>query len=294
MNDWKLGIIGHPLGHSLSPLLHAELLKSVGLTGEYRPYPLPSEELASGLNRLKAEQVRGLNVTIPHKVAVIPLLDWVSPDAQLIGAVNTIALEPNGQKKGYNTDAIGFMRSLPEAITERLPESSVLVLGAGGAARAVLSALLQLKTAEITFAVRNPESALPIINLSEKIRQAYRSDTSVHLLALAELPSLGSFQGVINTTPVGMWPKVEESPLVAIQLEALPQGAFVYDLIYRPLSTQLLEQADTLGYCALNGLDMLIHQGIAAFELWTGKTISPTLLPRLRETLAQAVLHPVE
>lgn len=290
----KLGIIGYPLGHSLSPLLHAELLKATGLTGEYKPYALKPEELSSGLNILCSQGLAGLNVTIPHKVNVMPLLDNIHPEARLLGAVNTIVFEPSGQKAGYNTDLIGFIRSLPDAITERFPESSLVILGAGGSARAVLSALIQLNTTDITFAVRNPQTAMPITNLTDELKQFYQSQSNIHLLALDELPDLTAIQGIINTTPVGMWPKVKESPLSAIQLEALPKGAFVYDLIYRPLQTQLLEDAQSLGYETFNGLDMLIHQGIAAFERWSGQTIDLALLPHLRETLAQAVLNPVQ
>jgi shikimate dehydrogenase len=290
----QLGIIGYPLGHSLSPLLHAELLKATGLSGEYRAYELKPEDLASGLESLQEAGICGLNVTIPHKVAVMPFLDWIHPEAQLVGAVNTLVLKGNGERLGYNTDLAGFMRSLPEAITKRLPESSVLILGAGGSARAVLSALIQLQTAEVTFAVRNPESAMPILNLAGEVREFHQSATDIHLLSLQELPALGSFQGIVNTTPVGMWPAVQESPLSAIQMEALPEGAFVYDLIYRPLETRLLSEAKALGCSVFNGLDMLIHQGIAAFELWTGRAVPVHFLPILRGTLAQAVLHPVK
>jgi shikimate dehydrogenase len=290
----QLGIIGYPLGHSLSPLLHAELLKATELTGEYKPYELKPDALGAGLDHLQSTGIGGLNVTIPHKVSVMPLLDWIHPEAKLTGAVNTIVFDAHGKRNGHNTDLIGFTRSLPDTITNRLPESSVLILGAGGSARAVLSALIQLHTAEITFAVRNPESAIPIMNLADEIRNFHQAETNIHLVALQELPSLCAFQGVVNTTPVGMWPQVKESPLSAVQLEALPAGAFVYDLIYKPLETQLLIDAKTLGYSVFNGLDMLIHQGIAAFELWADQTIPQSLLPYLRGVLAQAVLHPIQ
>jgi shikimate dehydrogenase len=290
---WKLGIIGYPLGHSLSPLLHAELLKATGLSGEYKPYELTPEALAQGFASLERQGIAGLNVTIPHKTTVIPLLDWIQPEARMLGAVNTVQFTPE-QKKGYNTDIIGFIRSLPAHVTERLPESHVLILGAGGSARAVLGAFIQSGAAEITLAVRNPQSALPLISLADELKRFHQQESSVHLLALQELPSLCGFQGVVNTTPVGMWPNVTESLLTAIQLESLPSGAFVYDLIYRPERTRLLADAETLGYTIFNGLDMLIYQGIAAFELWTGATVPEKLLPHLREKLAQTLLHPVK
>lgn len=291
-SDYKLGIIGYPLGHSLSPQLHLRLLKATGLSGEYRPYEIAPERLTTELDQLFQNGISGLNVTIPHKISVMPLLDEVHPHAVLTGAVNTITLTSDGKKLGHNTDYIGFIRSLPDDIVSRLPESSILVLGAGGSARAILTALIQLGTASITFAVRDPEKALPILAHAETIKQAYQADSSIHVIALESLPSLEGYQGVINTTPIGMWPNAGDTPLAAIQLEALPPGSFVYDLIYRPLETVLIQQAQTLGLMAIGGLDMLIYQGIAAFELWTRATVPLDTLPELRQTLAAALTHP--
>jgi shikimate dehydrogenase len=291
-NFLKLGIIGYPLKHTLSPQLHARLLMAMQLDGEYRPYELPPETLLAQLDELAIRGVRGLNVTIPHKVSVIPWLDWLSPEAEMIGAVNTLVLLENGQhKKGYNTDITGFVRSLPTPITERLPDSNILVLGAGGSARAILAGLIQLNTAEITLAVRDPEKAIPLLSDAEILKQHYQTDTKIHLLPLGSLPALESFQGIINTTPIGMWPNIDDSLLSPIQLETLPAGAFVYDLIYRPLETQLLADARNLGIATFNGLDMLLHQGIAAFELWQENPVPNDLVPALRQDLTQALLQ---
>ena len=283
----KLGIIGYPLEHSLSPRIHAALLRLMTLQGEYSAYPLPPDDLPSGLARLEAEGVRGLNVTIPHKVSVMPLLDWIHPEAQELGAVNTIAFGPGGRKEGYNTDLTGFIRSLPNAMTATVPGSHMLILGAGGAARAVVRALFQLGATDITLAVRNPERARPLVRLATTMSSLHSRKTHIHLVTFPELSSLSSFQGVVNTTPVGMWPHPEASPLSAGQLETLPVGAFVCDLIYRPLETQLLREARGMGHVVLNGLDMLIYQGIAAFELWIGRSVPETALPRLRQLIAR-------
>jgi shikimate dehydrogenase len=286
----KLGIIGYPLKHTLSPLLHARLLQVMGLDGEYTPYEIHPDALPDTIEELAARGIRGLNVTIPHKVAVMPLLDWLSPEAQMIGAVNTVVFENSGEhKQGHNTDILGFVRSLPANVTERLPESNILVLGAGGSARAVLAGLIQLGVATITLAVRDPDKAIPLISDAEVMKQAYRSETAITILSLESLPALEGFQGVINTTPVGMWPDEQVGLLSRIQLKTLPAGAFVYDLIYRPLQTRLL--ADALGIQTFNGLDMLLYQGIAAFELWQDQPVPTDLLPAIRTHLAQALMH---
>lgn len=286
----KLGIIGDPLKHSLSPRLHAHLLFSLGCSGEYQTYEMKAADLPAELNRLAIEGLHGLNVTIPHKVAVMKLLDRISPEAQLAGAVNTIVFEDNGQTRvGHNTDIVGFSHSLPASVAARLPESNILVLGSGGSARAVLMALIQHGAAEITFAVRKPENAVALTGDATLMKEHFGADTLIHVVSLHSLPSLESFAGVINTTPVGLWPQVEESLLSPLQLETLPAGAFVYDLIYRPLQTRLLQDAEELGYQTSNGLDMLLYQGIASLELWLKKPIPADAFASLREEMIRAL-----
>jgi shikimate dehydrogenase len=292
--ELKLGIIGQPLTHTLSPLLHAQLMQHMNINGAYRKYELKPEELTDALNCLGQDGVRGLNVTIPHKVSVMSRMNWLSPEAELSGAVNTVVFEQHGDqadilKKGYNTDITGFARSLPDAMTSRLPEMNVLILGAGGSARAVLTALIQLNTAAITFAVRSPEKTVRLTSDAEMIKQTYGQRTEIEIVSLASLPSLGGYGGIINTTPVGMWPDERFSPIDAVQLETLPAGSFVYDLIYRPVETQLLKDAKRHGLHVMNGLDMLIYQGICAFELWQEKSVPERLLPTLREQLLRAM-----
>jgi len=291
----SLGIIGQPLTHSLSPLLHAQIMQAMGINGVYQKYEVPAEELPNVVHRLGLKGLRGLNVTIPHKVRVMAEMDWLSPEAELAGAVNTIVFESRDsasgtvQKKGYNTDIAGFIRSLPNHVVERLPESEVLMLGAGGAARAVLTALIQLQVGSVTIAVRDPEKAVSLVSDAEIMKQTYRQNMEIRLVSLLSLPSLESFGGVINTTPLGMWPDLNFSPIDSTQLETLPAGALVYDLIYRPAETLLLKDAQRLGLHSVNGLDMLIYQGICAFELWQEKPFPESLLPVLRKQLFQAM-----
>lgn len=286
----KLGIIGQPLTHSLSPVLHATLMHLMKLDGEYRKYELKPPELATAISAFVADGLRGLNVTIPHKVPVMALMDWLSPEAELAGAVNTIVFDPEtAQKRGYNTDISGFLRSMPQPIAERLPECSVLLLGAGGSARAVITGLIQAGAASITLAVRDPQKAVPLLSHAEVIKQAYRNDTRMATVSLYSLPSLESYNGIINTTPLGMWPETDQSPLNAIQLETLAAGSFVYDLIYRPTETRLLQDAASLGYDIVNGLDMLLYQGISAFELWQNQLVPDEVIAAVRQQLANAV-----
>lgn len=285
----KLGILGWPLKHTLSPRLHAEIMRIAGVEGEYKAYETPPEDLSSRVSELAASGIRGLNVTIPHKVSVMTLLDTVSQEATLAGAVNTIVFNEDGRHTGHNTDITGFLRSLPENITSRLPESRILVLGAGGSARAVLHALIQLNTREITFAVRRPDKAIAITANAELLKRHYGVKTMVNVASLPSLPSLEGFGGLINTTPVGMWPEITASPVERRLVETLPTSAFVYDLIYRPLETQLMTDAAVLGHPVFNGLDMLILQGVAAFELWHGQAVPTSALPQLRQSLTQAL-----
>ncbi len=295
MTFLKLGIIGQPLTHSLSPLLHAQLMHLLQREGEYRKYELQPSELTSALTEMAKEGVRGLNVTIPHKVAVMKQMQWLSPEAELAGAVNTIVFAENGKHwKGYNTDITGFMRSLPDAVLDQLPNSNLIILGGGGSARAVITGLIQAKAASITIAVRNPVKAISLTSDGEMVKQAYRSPTQLNLVSLASLPNLSAFQGLINTTPIGMYPDVMHSPLSITQLETLPKGAWVYDLIYRPIETQLLNDATHLGLAKFNGLDMLLYQGVCAFELWSEAEVPTALIAPLRQQLQQGLMQQSE
>jgi shikimate dehydrogenase len=308
----KLGLIGHPLTHTLSPVLHAELLRMTGLKGEYLPYEITPAALKEHLSAFAHAGGRGLNVTIPHKVVIVPYLTGLSPEAELMGAVNTLvftpeppvdsnvlgAAGPDYTIHGYNTDVTGFVRSLPASVTEHLPESHIVLLGAGGSARAVVAGLLRLGTRRLTLVLRNPDKAAAFMALAEEMKAFYETETELSWLPMESLPVLRDVLGVINSTPVGMWPETDASPLSRGWLATLatdgPVTPFVYDLIYRPLETKLLRDAATLGYTTVNGLDMLIHQGIAAFETWIDGFGEDRMLPPdapslLREVLLKAL-----
>jgi shikimate dehydrogenase len=267
----RLGLIGYPLSHSLSPRLHAAAFASLGVDGEYRLYPVAPED-HDGLARL-VEDVRkgglqGLNVTIPHKQAVLPLLEKLSPSAKSIGAVNTIYLKDD-KLIGHNTDAPGFLSDLHKSVPNGFSEKKALVLGAGGAARAVVYALLVDKWT-VTLAVRRAdvEQAAALI-MSIKQGAGYGSMHSV-LLDPEELnPLVDGIRLVVNTTPVGMFPEVGYSPWP--QGLQFPGGAVVYDLVYNPRETRLIQQARAAGLVTVSGIGMLVEQAALSFETWTGR-----------------------
>ena len=254
-----LGLIGHPLGHSLSPKIHTAALKACGLEGEYSLFPIAPEDmqgLKDLLTRVRGGEIHGLNVTIPHKQNVIPLLDELTPTAQAIGAVNTISMR-NGKLVGDNTDAPGFLADLQNFLTTETrshgERRKALVLGAGGSARAVVYALVHAGW-DVTLSARRPEQA-----------QALASNYQLPITNLINPPT---FNLLVNTTPLGMTPNVDASPWP--EHLAFPKDAAVYDLVYNPRETKLVRDARAQGLPAKTGLGMLIEQAALAFEIWTG------------------------
>ncbi|MBV6396195.1 MAG: Shikimate dehydrogenase (NADP(+)) [Anaerolineales bacterium] len=266
----RLGLTGYPLGHSLSPQIHAAALDACGLQGEYSLYPIAlndSHGLKRLLNKLRAGELQGLNVTIPHKQNVIEYLDELTPTAKAIGAVNTIYFR-EGKLTGENTDAPGFLANLHRFLREtpniesRISQTEyrkpAIVLGAGGSARAVVYALL-CDGWQVTAAARRIEQA----------RQLARSfpDYAIRAIHLPDLRHL-TFDLLINTTPLGMTPDINSSPLP--EDFSFPPHALVYDLIYNPRETRLVRDAHAKGLSATTGLGMLVEQAALAFEIWTG------------------------
>jgi shikimate dehydrogenase len=272
---FSLGLTGFPLGHSLSPKLHAAALRAVGLQGEYKLYPISPDDpqaLAQLLGRVHAGELHGLNVTIPHKQTVIPLLDELTGTAQAVGAVNTIYLRDD-KLIGDNTDVPGFLAdlkkfvgALPPSGTTREVPLRALVLGAGGSARAVVYALAQ-DGWDVTIAARKVEQAE---GLETSLKPA-TGDGSIRCLPLqagALQSHLEAVSLVVNTTPLGMAPNTEASPWP----EDLPfPRADVYDLVYNPRETLFVRQVRAAGLRAQTGLGMLVEQAALAFEIWTGR-----------------------
>lgn len=265
-DTFLLGLIGYPLGHTLSPILHQAALEAAGLNGVYLALPTPPERLADAVRGVRAWRLRGLNVTVPHKVEVIPYLDGLTPGAERVGAVNTLYWEGD-RLMGDNTDVAG-VHALLAGLS--LAGRSVLVLGAGGSARSVGVALGQLGAAQVAFLVRRPGSARDLVaNLS----WAFGAMRAVEVPWQRVDDLLGAVDVLINTTPIGMQPHAAETPLGPEQIALLGSHAAVIDLVYRPTETRLLRHAAERGLLVRNGLVMLVAQAQAAFERWTGQNV---------------------
>lgn len=262
----KLGLIGYPVSHSLSPKIHNAALKACGLEGEYSLFPIASDDrqgLRDLLDRVRSGEMTGLNVTIPHKQNVIQFLDDLTPTAKAIGAVSVIYLRDH-KLIGDNADAHGFLTDLKNVFdfSSLVIPPSALILGAGGSARAVVYALLK-DGWNVTIAARRMEQAQELTMQFEK--------TNAIELDLQTL-QLSNFQLIVNTTPLGMTPNIYASPLP--ENIVLPSRVNVYDLIYNPRETKLVRDARSQGLTATDGLGMLIEQAALGFELWTGYKLS--------------------
>ncbi|MFH1085457.1 MAG: shikimate dehydrogenase [Chloroflexota bacterium] len=254
-----VGVIGWPVEHSVSPPMHNAALRALGLEWCYLPFPVRPEGLAEALRGARALGVRGLNVTVPHKQASLALMDALTPAARAIGAVNTVSFEDD-RALGHNTDAEGFLSALA-AVGCDPRGCDALVLGAGGAARAVVYALAGAG-ARLTLLNRTPERAAALA-------AELAPGAAVAPLDAASLRRYSPGAAlVVNTTPLGMWPHAEGTPWPAEV--AFPGGALCYDLVYNPRETRLMRLARTAGAAASDGLGMLVHQGAAALRLWTG------------------------
>ena len=258
-------LIGDPIEHTMSPVMHNVAFEKLGLEYVYIPLRVKAEELAQAVKGLKALNICGFNITIPHKVAVIPLLDGLDPLAEKIGAVNTVVSE-DGSLRGYNTDAEGFLRALLERGIE--PEGkNVVVLGAGGASRAI-SYILAERDARLTILNRKLELDWAV-ELARRLYEDFEKEVKALELRADYLAAvLQEADILINATSVGMSPDSDESPVPA---ELLKPDLVVFDIVYNPIRTKLLKEAKTAGGMTIEGIDMLVWQGALAFEKWTGQ-----------------------
>jgi shikimate dehydrogenase len=276
-----LGLIGYPLGHSLSPLLHQTALYACGLAGEYRLYPVrPFPDCAPELERLLARmrtgEIHGLNVTIPYKQSVLRYLDELTPAGSAIGAVNTIYMV-DSRLVGDNTDAPAFMTDLYKKMGRSGSSRSAIILGAGGSARAVAFALLG-NGWQVTVAARRLSQARELVesfppHASGLYESAELQAIQLSQFSLRDTGSRFSFLDaptllIVNTTPAGMTPHTDACSW-PVDLP-IPRDAFVYDLVYNPPETKLMQIARSQGIPATSGLGMLVEQAALAFEIWTG------------------------
>jgi shikimate dehydrogenase len=267
---YHLGLIGYPLGHSLSPQLHHAALAAAGLEGNYRLFPVPPGEseqpaMAALAERLRREDLHGLNVTIPHKQAMMRLVDGLSEVARAVSAVNTLCRAPDGRLVGDNTDVPGFLRDLDRLLGGGGP-GKALVLGAGGSARAVVYGLGRSGW-QVKVVARRMEQAATLVN--ELSLTLPKKDTmAAGVLTGETLAVCGNCDLLVNTTPLGMHPRVESCPWP--EEIPLPGQAAVYDLVYNPLETVLVRRARAAGQKAAGGAGMLVAQAAMAFQRWTG------------------------
>lgn len=269
-NTQLLGVIGYPINHSLSPVMQNAAIAQLGLDYIYVPFAVEPQQLEHAIRGLRAVGVQGFNVTIPHKQAIMPLLSEISPIAARVGAVNTVYRTPTGWG-GTNTDVLGFLAPLKSQSLEH--EAIAVVLGNGGAARAVVAGCLELGCSQIAVVGRDRAK------LEQFVFQETPSALSMH--HWSELVTLlPQTQLVVNTTPLGMHPHVARSPLSEMELSLLPPNAIVYDLIYTPRPTLLLQQATDRGLVAIDGLEMLIHQGAAALNCWLQRSAPVEVMRR--------------
>jgi len=272
------GLIGYPLAHSLSPFIHNLAFKAMGVNAVYLPFPVKPGRVSSVVNGARALGIRGFNVTIPYKESIIPYLDRVSLEAEACGSVNTVLIEED-RAVGYNTDGRGFMDSL-EQEGVKVPRFAI-ILGAGGAARAI-GYQLAVRGSITVFLNRTPERAEKLardiarITGQESWGKSWDSSCISDFVQDAEL--------LINTTPVGMYPDIDQKP--PFVLKNLNSRSVVADIIYNPLNTRLLREAEGLGLKTISGLGMFVNQGVRSWEMFTGREAPRKLMEdRLRGLL---------
>jgi len=266
----KAGVVGWPISHSLSPRLHGYWLKKHHIDGTYDPYAVKPEDLGSFIKTLTEKNITGLNLTVPHKEIILPFLDHMDDIAQKIGAVNMITRHI-GRLSGTNTDGYGFLTNLTEMAPNWLAtEGPAMILGAGGAARAAMVSLLDVGVPEIKLVNRTRSRA-------ENLAEIY-GDLPITVCDWQDLSkNVSGVSLLVNTTVLGM----TGQPPLDIDLSELSSSSVVYDIVYNPLETDLLKAAKENGNIAVDGLGMLLHQAVPAFESWYGQR--PEVDPALRE-----------
>jgi shikimate dehydrogenase len=259
-----VGVIGDPVEHSLSPLMHNAAFKHLGLDYVYVPYHVKKDALNSAISGAKSLNIKGLNVTLPHKTEVMKYLDSLDKSAELIGAVNTIKFDGE-HAKGYNTDGMGAVKAIEEVSS--VINKNVIILGAGGAARAIAFQTLLDGADSLVIANRTLEKA-------EQLQEDLvgKLNANVKSIDLGEKlkNELLDADILINTTPIGMYPNADQDPLVKAEL--MHEDLIVKDCVYNPLKTGLIKEAEKCGATTISGLKMLIYQGMESFRIWTGVT----------------------
>ncbi len=259
------GIIGNPVRHSLSPIMHNAAFSHLELNNVFLTFPV--EQVKDGIQGMRALDIQGLSITMPHKTTVIPFLDWVDPIAMQMNTVNTIVNE-KGVLKGYNTDGLGAYRSITD-IGLDLNNQSAVILGNGGTAKAIAFTLLDQVTLKHLYILGR--SADKVQGLVDHLKEATGIDRITSFVNSDDpdfIKAVKDSEILINTTPIGMSPDVEG---IALSPELILEGHTVFDVVYKPTQTRLLKEAESRGARCINGIEMLVNQGVIQFELWTQK-----------------------
>ena len=266
------GVMGMPIYQSRSPIIHNYWIKAHGINGAYGHFPVQPDNVADAIRGLRALGLAGCNITLPHKLAAMPLMDTLTPMAQRMGAINCIVVGEDGHLTGHNNDGFGYIQSLrDEDPNWRADQGPIVVLGAGGAARAVVIALIEAGATSVRLLNRTRATA-------ERLAEGLAPIVEVHEWSQRQEALRGAAL-LVNATSQGMY---GQEPL-DIKLDTLPADAWVSDLIYVPLETPLLAAARARGHRAVNGLGMLINQAIPAFEAWFG--VRPHVTPELKQQI---------
>jgi shikimate dehydrogenase len=278
-----VGVFGHPIGHSLSPLMHNTAFALLGLDYIYLAFDVHPHHIEAALRGISALGIVGANVTIPHKETVIPFLDEVAGEASLVGAVNTIVNE--GERLvGYNTDIFGFVESLKE-FKQELQDTVFTVIGSGGAARAVVYSLTRFFRPKVLYLINRDRGRAEMLRKYAKEKLNYDNVRVFELYSDDAPKKLEESTLIVNATSVGMFPKINEC---VIDENVLHEDHIVYDLVYNPLETELIRRAAHNGARTMTGLDMLIYQGAKAFEMWTNQQMP---LGEIKKVLIEQLTH---
>lgn len=255
-------VIGYPIAQSLSPFIHTHWMQQVGMDGEYTAAEVKPGELPQFIEKAKKEGLSGFNITVPHKTDIVPLLDTVAPMARSMGAVNTVKINEDGTLAGFNTDGIGLLAHLNASVPDWPKDKPVLILGAGGAARAAALALVN--------------ESVPMVMITNRTRakaEAVASEVGRGRMTVVDWDDRSSALAgaglLVNTTTLGM----AGQPALNIDLSGTGPDTVVYDIVYKPLETELLACARAKGLRTVDGLGMLVHQGAAAFKIWFGESV---------------------
>ncbi len=263
----RFGLIGYPLGHSMSAVIHQAGFESLGIDADYEILETPPEQLIDRIKFFKREDFYGFNITIPHKVPMALFVDSIDKYADITGAINTIKINPDRTFSGYNTDVLGFKAAIPSQMD--LDGKTAAILGTGGASRAAVLGLSDKGIKNIDIYTRNIANC---IDYMAYLRRQYPHIT-FEALQIDRIKDLSKYDILVNCTPIGMQGRSADlTPVEENVIETLPEHAVVYDVIYNPVKTVLLRLAEKYNHATINGVDMLVHQAVEAQKIWFNKT----------------------